>query len=130
MANFPPADDSALPAGARLGFYRINGELGRGGFGITYQAHDARLDRLVVIKEFLPQDFAARRGDYTVGPRSGSVAEAFQSGLDSFLKEAQTLARFNHPNIVPVLDFFKAKNGTAYLVMPFLPGETLAANLA
>jgi TPR repeat protein len=126
----PINDYSALPAGTELRHYRLGGELGRGGFAITYIAEDLRLKRPVVIKEYLPRDFAARRGDYTVGPRSASVAEAFQNGLDSFLKEAQTLARFNHPNIVPVLDFFQIENSTAYLVMPFLPGETLAANLA
>jgi serine/threonine protein kinase len=129
MDTSNPIADSGLPEGTQLNSYRIQGELGRGGFGITYKALDTRLDRPVVIKEYLPQDFAARRGDLTVGPRLAGQAENFQLGLDSFLKEAQTLAKFHHPSIVPVLDFFQIPNGTAYMVMPFLEGETLAAKL-
>jgi serine/threonine protein kinase len=126
----PISSHSGLPAGVKLLHYRIKGELGRGGFSLTYKAEDLKLNRPVVIKEYLPQDLAGRRQNYTVGPLSASTAESFQSGLDSFLKEAQTLAKFQHPNIVPILDFFKSKGGTAFIVMPFLEGETLAGRLA
>ncbi|MDR0881623.1 MAG: SUMF1/EgtB/PvdO family nonheme iron enzyme [Candidatus Adiutrix sp.] len=120
---------NALPDGTELLHYRLGGELGRGGFGLTYRAQDTKLDRPVVIKEYLPQDIAGRRSDHTVSPQTGNLADNFQSGLDSFLKEAKTLAKFHHSNIVPILDYFK-ENGTAYLVMPFLEGQTLADRLA
>jgi serine/threonine protein kinase len=125
----PVHSQSALPIGAKLLHYRFGCELGRGGFGITYKAEDLKLDRLVTIKEYLPHDLAGRSSDYTVSPHSGNQAENFQSGLETFLQEAQTLAKFHHPNIVPVLDFFRG-NGTAYLVMIFLQGQTLADSLA
>ncbi|GHV57125.1 hypothetical protein FACS189460_3160 [Deltaproteobacteria bacterium] len=60
-----------------------SGELGRGGFSLTYRAEDLKLNRPVVIKEYLPLELAGRRSDYTVAPHSGSLADNFQNGLDS-----------------------------------------------
>jgi len=114
---------NALPVGAMLNEYKITRILGSGGFGITYLAIDIKLNMQVAIKEYLPNDLAVRRGD-TVLPKSSSDASDFQWGLERFLDEAKTLARFNHPNIVQVLRFFSA-NSTGYMVMRYEDGLPL-----
>src|SRR5262245_2702589 len=118
----------ALPAQFRLHWYVLERVLGQGGFGITYLARDTNLDQLVAIKEYLPVEVATRRTDATVCARTGEQNERFADGLESFIREARTLARFDHPNIVRVHSVFEA-NGTAYMVMRFEEGETLAALL-
>ena len=115
----------ALPPGTRLGDYRLDAMIGHGGFGITYQAFDTQLAKIVAIKEYLPVEFAIRQGDGQVVPRSGRVADDFAWGRERFLDEARALARFRHPHIVPVLRYFEA-NGTAYTVMEFEDGKSLA----
>jgi peptidoglycan hydrolase-like protein with peptidoglycan-binding domain len=130
-ADAPPMDgaDEALPAGAMVGKYDIVEVLGQGGFGITYRARDARLDRDVAIKEYLPTSFARRHGTTTVLPRSTRTAEDFLWGRERFLDEAKTLARLeNSAGIVNVYDYLEA-NGTAYMVMALVRGETLEARL-
>jgi serine/threonine protein kinase len=117
----------ALPAQYRLHWYVIERVLGQGGFGITYLARDTNLDQPVAIKEFLPAEVAARRAE-AVRARTGEHDERYRSGLDRFIREARTLARFDHPNIVRVHSVFE-HNGTAYMVMRFEEGETLAACL-
>ena len=114
-----------LPEGYILHWYEVQSLLGRGGYGITYLALDKNLERLVAIKEYLPIDFAARQTDQTVHPLSGEHGEMYQWGLERFLKEARTLAKFNHPNIVRVLSVFE-HNNTAYMVMEYEQGEDLA----
>jgi serine/threonine protein kinase len=106
--------------------YLIGRVLGQGGFGITYLAWDSLLDRKLAVKEFFPRELATRNSaDNTVRVHSSSYDEQFSYGLDKFLDEAKTLAKFdNHPNVIAVKDFFRA-NGTAYLVMNYLEGCTL-----
>ena len=118
----------ALPAGHRLGEYRIDHVLGSGGFGITYYALDSHLDKPVAIKEYLPNDFALRTGAITVKPKSTADQGNYQWGLDRFLDEAQALARFEHPHINKVHRFFE-DNNTAYMVLEYIGGETLAQSL-
>ena len=113
----------ALPAGHRLRDYRITDVLGVGGFGITYLAQDDTLQRRVAIKEYLPNEFAVRDGT-TVHPKSSTDREDFEWGLQRFLDEARTLARFRHPNLVRVVTYFEA-NRTAYIVMDYEEGEPL-----
>lgn len=115
-----------LQNGFELDCYKILNELGRGGFGITYHAFDTSLDREVAIKEYLPASFAFRHEDYSVRPMTSEAADNFSWGLDSFLKEAKTLAKFNHRNIVRVHTVFELHN-TAYMVMEYEHGESLAS---
>lgn len=114
----------ALPKGYRLQEYRIERVLGFGGFGITYLAIDTNLDKTVAIKEYLPNDLALRANGAAVVPKATECREDFQWGLDRFLDEARALARFRHPNLVPVHRFFEA-NGSAYVVMEYEAGERL-----
>jgi len=120
---------NALQPGYLLHWYRIDGVLGQGGFGITYLAHDTNLDHAVAIKEFLPMEMAMREADQSVQPSSQEMDERFRWGLDRFVAEARTLARFRHPGIVRVLSVFEANN-TAYMVMELERGETLHQRLA
>ena len=115
----------ALSPGYEVLWYTIDRVLGQGGFGITYLAHDRNLDRAVAIKEYLPTSFAYRHKDFSVKPMTGDHRENFAWGLGSFLNEAQTLARFNHPNIVRVHSVFE-ENNTAYMVMEYEHGQSLA----
>ncbi len=116
---------NALPIGHILqNEYKIERILGAGGFGITYLARDINLNYLVVIKEFLPQDMAARdQSRINVTPFTKDT-KSYDHLLKRFSEEAQLLAKMRHPNIVKVIRFFKANN-TAYFVMEYAEGETL-----
>ncbi|THF86891.1 serine/threonine protein kinase [Deinococcus sp. KSM4-11] len=115
-----------MPAGCTLGGgqYVLSRVLGRGGFGITYDAQDVRLGLRVAIKELFV-DGSQRRVATVIPPGNLSTAE-FQETKRRFLDEAKVLARFNDPGIVRVLNYFE-ENGTAYLVMEFLEGMTLGS---
>jgi tRNA A-37 threonylcarbamoyl transferase component Bud32/FtsZ-interacting cell division protein ZipA len=123
-----PSFPDALPAQHRLHWYVLERVLGQGGFGITYLARDTNLDQAVAIKEYLPVEVATRRPDASVRSRTEDQSERYRWGLDRFIREARTLARFDHPNIVRVLSVFE-HNNTAYMVMRFEEGENLAALL-
>jgi len=119
-------DINALPLGYQLHWYEILDIIGRGGFGITYLARDNNLDMLVAIKEYLPEDFASRRDDSTVEPRTDMQSEIYHWGRDRFVTEARILAKFAHPNIVRVISVFE-QNNTAYMVMEYAQGEDLSS---
>jgi serine/threonine protein kinase len=115
----------ALSVGTRLRGYELISVLGQGAFGITYRARDTILARDVAIKEYLPTALALREDGALVVPRSPAAAEEFIWGRDRFVDEARTLARLDHaPAVVRVHDFLEA-NGTAYMVMALVEGETL-----
>ena len=97
-----------------------------GGFGITYLCWDIKLATCVAIKEFMPRDNAVRdRDQCSIVAHSGKDRDFFEYGLKAFLAEARTVAGFDHPNIVKVRYFFE-QNHTAYLVMDFYKGVSLA----
>jgi serine/threonine protein kinase/HAMP domain-containing protein len=123
-ASAPGAGNIALPVGFRLHEYRIDRILGQGGFGIAYAATDVNLDVKVVIKEYLPENFAYRSVDHSVRARDEEDRQFYQAGLENFLVEARTLATFRHPHIVRVARFFEA-NSTAYMVLEYARGESL-----
>ena len=115
----------ALPSGTRLHAYVIESVLGHGGFGIVYLACHFELGGRVAIKEYLPSVLATRR-ESSVHPMSTARAEHYDEGLRRFLEEARQLVRFeSHPSVVSCRDFFR-QNGTAYLVMEYVDGLTLA----
>jgi serine/threonine protein kinase len=114
----------ALQVGHQVHWYEIRAVVGQGGFGITYLARDANLDHLVAIKEYLPPNLAVRSGESTVRPMSEGRSSIFDWGLERFVREARTLAKFKHPNIVTVFSVFEA-NGTAYMVMEYERGVNL-----
>ena len=119
-----------LPPGTRIHDYRIDRVLGEGGFGIVYLATDVVLERQVAIKEYLPSSMAARDGQsLTVKVKSSDHAETFAIGLRSFVNEAKLLARFDHPALLKVHQFWE-QNGTAYMAMPYYQGQTLKEALA
>lgn len=112
----------ALPPGTLLdgGRYRIERELGRGGFGITYLATDVSLGQRRALKEFFP--FNAYRVGTTLSFSNGVY------DIDRFVREAQHAATLRHLNVVGVQTVLR-ENGTAYIAMEYLDGASLDAYL-
>jgi len=112
-----------LPSGFALEQYRIDRKISHGGFSIVYLAHD-EAGAAYAIKEYLPAGIVVREGDNPVPVVLPEKRQAFIHGMKSFFEEARLLANINHPNVVRVLNFFRA-NETAYLVMPYESGVNL-----
>ncbi|MEZ4434039.1 MAG: protein kinase [bacterium] len=93
-------------------------ELGRGGIGRVLVMHDAHLGRDVALKELLP------------GQRAGSTAGTQTLATTRFLREARITGRLEHPNIVPVYELGRRRDGTLYYTMKVVRGRTLADVLA
>lgn len=113
----------ALPAGFQLDEYRIEHQLSLGGFSIVYLATNAQ-DEFVAIKEYLPNSLALR-GEGEIKPLiSEDHMPAFRYGMKCFFEEGRALAKLSHPNVIRVLNFFRA-NDTVYMVMEYEHGRTL-----
>ncbi len=114
------------PGSILNGKYLVGSAIGEGGFGITYIGRDTLLEMRVAVKEYYPNGLVSRAATSVVQPAvSEERAAVYRKGMERFLQEARTLAMFSgEPGIVDVRDFFEA-NGTAYLVMAYLEGETL-----
>ena len=127
-----PAEDAIhLNPGTMLHDRYIMGRvLGYGGFGVTYIGWDGKLEQKVAIKEYLPSEFSTRMpGQTCVTIFNGDKSEQFAAGLDKFVDEGNRLAKFmNEQGIVKIYDSFQ-ENDTAYIVMEYLEGETLAQRL-
>lgn len=110
--------------------YIVGRVVGYGGFGVTYIGWDAKLEQKVAIKEYLPSEFSTRApGHSKLTVYGGDKAEQFSKGLARFVDEAKRLAKFqNTTGIVKVFDSFE-ENQTAYIIMEYLDGETLAVKL-
>jgi TPR repeat protein len=118
----------ALPPGTMLFGYKLDGFLGRGGFGITYRAVD-RIDQVFAIKECYPRQFAVRQGAHVQASEDGYATEMFDKCMESFTKEALALTRFSRSfaadeGVIKVITSFET-NGTAYIVMEFVAGDSL-----
>lgn len=123
----PPKEANQLEPGARLADrYIVGMSVSYGGFGIIYRAWDDKLQVMVAIKEYFPANCVYRNpGEKNVFAYSGKKEGEFRIGLATFLDEARNTAKFiSNPNIVNVFDYFE-ENGTAYMVMEFMEGETL-----
>ncbi len=109
------------------GTYLIGKVLGQGGFGITYIGWDLNLDIKVAIKEYYPEGCVTRDAHthISVLTYAGAKEAYFQKGKERFVNEARALAKFpGDSGVVGVRTFFY-ENGTAYIVMDFVEGETL-----
>jgi hypothetical protein len=124
--EMPIEDDlvDELEPGTKLlkGQYTITRYLNSGGFGITYLAKDS-LDRNVVIKECFPAAFS-RRSKTVVAARSRAHTAELRSVVQLFVKEARSLSKIVHPNIVAVHQVFE-DNGTAYMALDYVDGLDL-----
>lgn len=117
-------NNNTLPQGTRVDAYEIGRPLGGGGFSIVYLAHEYRTGHPVVLKEYMPIRLATRPDGMTVFATDEGQAEHFAHGRRLFFQEASTLATLKHPNIVNVINFFRA-NGTVYMVMEYHEGINL-----
>ncbi len=115
---------NTLPANHVLLSCDISSVLGEGGFGIVYRAWDRQLERFIAVKEYMPSALAVRGSDHRVMVKSPNNAETFDAGRRSFLNEARMVARFDHPSVVKIYQFWE-ENDTAYIAMPLYPGKTL-----
>jgi serine/threonine-protein kinase len=96
-----------------IGRYVVDREIGRGGMGVIYKAHDPAIDRAVAIKLI----------------RAELLGDDGEEFILRFQREAQAAARCAHPNIVAIYDF-AVEGGSPYLTMEYLEGETLGQALA
>jgi eukaryotic-like serine/threonine-protein kinase len=105
-------DISTCGPGTEIGHFRIEEEIGRGGMGVVYLAHDSKLDRQVAIKSI---------------PPIMSKDEKVKSRLK---REAKLLASLDHPDIATIHDIIEGDKGVDYLVLEYIPGDTLADCIA
>jgi serine/threonine protein kinase len=112
-----------LPSGYTLEEYTIDRQLSLGGFSIVYLAED-REGRQVAIKEYLPNSLALRAAGGTKPIIKTEHSAAFRYGMKCFFEEGRALAKLSHPNVIRVLNFFRA-NDTVYMVMEYEEGRTL-----
>lgn len=120
MATQP---NRALPDGYQLLNYKIAKQLSGGGFSIVYLAHDEN-GVPVAIKEYLPSQLVLREEGSVVQATTAENLATFRYGMKCFFEEGRALAKINHPNVVRVINFFRA-NETVYMVMRYERGKTL-----
>jgi hypothetical protein len=116
-----------LPAGFQLDRYRIDRQISLGGFSIVYLAYDED-GTPVAIKEYLPNSLALRAEGQVTPVISEEHLGAFRHGMKCFFEEGRALAHLSHPNVVRVLNFFRA-NETVYMVMQYERGRTLQEHI-
>jgi serine/threonine-protein kinase len=105
-------DSSVTGPGSQIGQFRIERELGRGAVGVVYLAHDTKLNRQVAIKSIPPE--------LADNPKARS----------RFSREARVLASLNHPHIATIHEEIEDDQGVGYLVLEYVPGQTLAERIA
>ncbi|ODT36262.1 MAG: serine/threonine protein kinase [Lautropia sp. SCN 70-15] len=116
-------NNAPLPDGIEVGGYRIVRKIASGGFSIVYLAEDDTGEKFA-IKEYLPSTLVKR----AAGQLAPSIPEqnlnTFRNGLRCFFEEGRALARIFHPNVVRVVNFFRAFD-TVYMVMAWERGRSL-----
>jgi serine/threonine protein kinase len=118
-----PQANQPLPNGHVLEEYTIDHQLSLGGFSIVYLA-TGQDGKQVAIKEYIPNSLALRCSGQTKPEVSAEHLGAFRYGMKCFFEEGRALAKLSHPNVIRVLNFFRA-NDTVYLVMQYEHGRTL-----
>ena len=122
-----PVTNQALSGGYQLLNYRIDRQISRGGFSIVYRAFD-ETGVPVAIKEYLPSSLVLRTDGDIVRATSAENMTSFRYGMKCFFEEGRALATLQHPNVVRVINFFRA-NETVYLVMRYERGRTLQEHI-
>jgi TolB-like protein/Flp pilus assembly protein TadD len=112
QSDFEDAATGQDLVGRKVGSFEIVDIIGRGGMGVVYLAHDTKLDRSVAIKSIPPK----LASDSTTRTR--------------FHREAKLLASLNHPNIAVIHEIIEQDKDTDYLVLEYVPGESLAQRIA
>jgi len=119
-----PKEWNYLQSGTVLDEYVIERELAHGGFSSVYLARQTKDQIQVAIKEYLPRTLAHRTWNNMIVANSDETEPLFRRGRALFFEEAKVLAKLKHPNIVEIINFFKA-NSTVYMVMTYDYGLTL-----
>lgn len=107
-APSPPPAEAKKPQ--RIGRYEILGEVGRGGMGVVFKAHDPQIARTVAIK---------------IIPTTSLSSEELPKYKQRFFREAQAAGQLSHPNIITIYDVAEDESGQPYLVMEFVEAATL-----
>lgn len=111
------------------GKYRIERVLGQGGFGNTYVGYNTEFEETVAIKEFFMKGVTERdETTCAVSVSNADNVQQFEEQREKFKKEARRLRKLKNEHIVKVHDLFE-ENGTAYYVMDFIDGESLAEKM-
>lgn len=120
-------ENTCLALGSVLnnGTYRIIRVLAQGGFGITYLAENLRTHQSVAIKEYYKKEWHTRDSTTSYVSKNASTTNLEGKFRKKFEKEAHTIMRLNHPNIVKVFEFFE-ENGTLYYSMEYIVGCSLS----
>lgn len=124
-------NENMLPVGTllRSGTYRVEKQLASGGFGSTYVVKNLNFDETYAMKEFFMKGINERGGDNsTVSVSNIDNHAQFDQQREKFKKEARRLRKLKNEHIVKVHDLFE-ENGTAYYVMDFIDGESLAERM-
>ena len=120
--------NAALPEGTELGGYRIVKKIAVGGFSIVYLATSPDGNE-VAIKEYLPAALAKREPGQLEPTVTTEHAELYRLGMKFFFDEGRVLSAIVHPNVVRVLNFFRAHD-TVYMVMAYERGRSLQEHIA
>jgi len=124
-SEYNPSIPDALPPGFRFDELEIQDVIQTSHTDILYHALDHDLERLVIIREYMPRALTLRGEDMRLVLRSKQDSVAFATGLNTFVQQARQLARFTHPNLMLILRFWQ-HNDTAYILTPRYDGVTLA----
>ena len=123
----PAQSNSALPENTILENYRIARPIASGGFSIVYLAYD-EYGSPVAIKEYRPAGLSLRGQGQILPTITPEHVNLFRYGMKCFFEEGRALAKISHPNVVRVINFFRA-NETVYMVMQYERGRTLQEHI-